>query len=111
MKEKNTTAPERNEEGAIPFKGYTMEELKYQRAMMALRKEYCKAKVMKSVQDLLPDKNASKRKSVTGAKRKTIVGQLASKVFNNLNTIDYILMGISIFGTVRKGYKLIRGKK
>ena len=37
-----------------PFKGYTMEELRYQRAMMALRKEFCKTKVMQSVETLRP---------------------------------------------------------
>ena len=28
------------------FKGYTLDEIRYQRAMLGVRKEFCKAKVM-----------------------------------------------------------------
>ena len=110
MKENTTTPIDSNAANPKPFEGYTMEELKYQRAMMALRKEFAKAKVMKSVQGLMPSGKGKKKK--VGAKPRTaLFGQVVSKVLNNLNTLDYILMGMSIIGTVRKGYKLIRGKK
>lgn len=110
MKEKNTAITEVNEEGIQPFKGYTMEELKYQRTMMALRKEFCKAKVIESVHGL-KSRGYGRRQKGGYKSKMAIVGQVASKVFGNLNKLDYILMGISIIGTARKGYKLIRGKK
>lgn len=92
------------------FKGYTIEELRYQRAMMALRKEFCKAKVMESVQGLRPG-GSSRIKSDHTSSKMAIVSKIAGTLFSNLNTLDYILMGISLFGTARKGYRLIRGKK
>lgn len=110
MKKENTKVPAtvQVEETVAQFKGYTMEELKYQRAMMALKKEFCKAKVMQSMDTLRPKRNEPK--SSTGSKF-AIAGQIASKLFSNLNTLDYVLMGISLFSTAKKGYKLIRGKK
>ncbi len=94
----------------VKFKGYTMEELRYQRAMMALRKEFCKAKVMESVSNLKTG-GKSRKESNNGTSKFAMAGRIASKLFSNLNTLDYILMGISLFGTAKKGYRLIRGKK
>lgn len=94
------------------FKGYTIEEIRYQRAMMALRKEFCKAKLTESVSNL---RGGGKRDVFKSGAKKTsklaVAGKIASRIFSNLNTIDYVLMGISLFGTARKGLRLLRGKK
>lgn len=89
------------------FKGYTMEEIKYQRAMVALRKEFCKAKLMQSVADLRPKKKEGKN----GNSKYSLFTSVASKVFSNLNLLDYAIMGVSLFGKVRKGLKLFKKKK
>lgn len=110
MKNEETNRPAQSEE-VVPFKGYTMEELRYQRAMLALRKEFCKSKVLQSVDKIRPGRSSgSEGKSSTG-KKLAFVGHIASRLFSNLNTLDYVLMGISLFGTAKKGYRLIRGKK
>lgn len=107
MKEIKQTPKTEQADGAAPFKGYTMEEIKYHRAMMALRKEFCKAKLMQSIEDMRP-----KRKSKDSSKsRFSLAASIASKIFSNLNTLDYIMLGMSLFGTVRKGVKLLRGRK
>ena len=107
MKEtKKITGQTVSAENEVPFKGYTMEEIKYQRAMMALRKEFCKAKLMQSLQEMRP----KRKESTSGNSKFSMAASIASKLFSNLNTLDYILMGISLFGTVKKGYKLIRRK-
>ena len=108
MKNKNIPA-KAAEEAAGQFKGYTMEELRYQRAMMALRKEFCKAKALESVQNIRPGGKARQNRNSSPSKFATAT-RIASKLFSNLNTLDYILMGISLFGTVKKGYRLIKGK-
>lgn len=110
MKEKADKAIAANT-GDAPeaFKGYSMEELRYQRAMMALRKEFCKAKVMESVREIRPKRD--RQAGGTGRSKFALATQIASKVFSNLNTIDYVLMGISLFGTARKGFRLLRGKR
>ena len=45
MKDNKNNLPAEAGDAVAPFKGYTMEELRYQRAMMALRKEFCKTKI------------------------------------------------------------------
>lgn len=109
MKENNKNLPASTEQAAVPFKGYTMEELRYQRAMMALRKEFCKTKVLQSVQTLRPGTKTGGKSS--GSSKFALAGKVASAVFSHMNTLDYILMGISLFGTARKGLRLIKGKK
>lgn len=89
------------------FKGYTMEEIRYQRAMMALRKEFCKTKLLQSVAELKPKRKEAKPSS----SKLKLISTVASKVFSNLNTLDYVLMGVSLFGTVKKGLNLFKKKK
>lgn len=109
MKDNKKRLSAGSEETESPFKGYTMEELRYQRAMMALRKEFCKTKVLQSVHTLRP---GQKNKARPGSGSKfALAGRIASTVFSHMNTLDYILMGLSLFGTAKKGYRLIRGKK
>lgn len=110
MKDKADKAlPAKTDETVDAFKGYSMEELRYQRAMMALRKEFCKAKVMESVRELRPKRE--REGAGKSSSKFALAAQIASKVFSNLNTIDYVLMGISLFGTARKGFRLLRGKR
>ena len=94
------------------FKGYTIEEIRYQRAMTALRKEFCKAKLSESISNLRGSSSpGSRRVNAPAASKLAIAGRLASKLFSNLNTLDYILMGVSLFGTAKKGIKLLKGRK
>ncbi|MBD5194218.1 MAG: hypothetical protein HDS71_07145 [Bacteroidales bacterium] len=108
MKEtdKNLPVTESNTE-PNSFKGYTMEEIKYHRAMLALRKEFCKAKLMQSVDNFKP----KRKEKASGTSKFKLATTIASKVFSNLNALDYVMMGISLFGTAKKGYNLIRKKK
>lgn len=97
-----------------PFKGYTIEEIRYQRAMLGVRKEFCKAKVMESISNLRPGGRHSGEDILKTNRRQSwlrVAGSVASKVLGNLNAIDYVLMGISVIGTVRKGMRLFGGKK
>lgn len=110
---KTSVAEGHDDPVAGDFRGYTMEELRYQRAIVALKKEFCKAKVIESVRDI----REPRRKKEKGTKQSgaagalSLAGRVASVVFSNLNTLDYVVMGLSAFGTVKKGIKLIRGKK
>lgn len=109
MKEKEKAmVPAVIDDSAPAFKGYTLEEIKYHRAMMGLRKEFCKAKMMQTVADISPKR---KENNPNKSSKFALVSSVASKIFSNLNTLDYIMMGISLFGTVKKGFKLFRKKK
>lgn len=111
MKENNNNLPVKSPEGSdVPFRGYTLEELKYQRALFALRKEFAKARLLQSVDSLRPQKKDKDGGSILGPKF-GIVKSLGSKFFSNLNTLDYIMMGMSLFGTAKKAIGLFRRKK
>lgn len=92
------------------FKGYTMEELKYQRAMMALRVEFCKQNLINSIEALRPAKKESDKHSLLGPKF-AFAKSIASKVFSNLNLLDYAMIGMSLFGTAKNAYNLFKRKK
>lgn len=112
MKELDNKHTESIAEAKSSFNGFTLEELRYQRAMMALKREYCRAKMTKSLENL----NSSPKKmkhggSLSNNKALSIAGTVASKVFSHLNVVDYVLMGLSFAGTIRKGIRLFKGKK
>lgn len=99
------TAPE--EQG---FKGYDLEELRYQRAVLALKKEFAKEKVMADIADIrkrLPfSKDNTSRLSLPGAKG------ILGKVLGGLGYVDYFLLGFSVINTGRKVFSFFRkGKK
>lgn len=102
-------APAAVQQPEKPFKGYTMEELRYKRAMMALRKEFAKEQILKTVQTLRPG-NSGEGAPGLGSKL-GIAGTIAKKLLTNLNTIDYIMVGMSAFGVAKKAFKLFRKKK
>lgn len=113
------------------FQGYTMEELRYQRALAALRKEFCKSNVTQAIVNLRkPSENTSKFtkalpfiskitdtvSAVSGkvtAVRTTgnIVKVVANTLVGRLKPLDYVMLGISLIGPTRKVLKHFRKKK
>lgn len=99
-------------EKADDFRGYTMEELRYQRAMMALRKEFCKSKVLNRVDRLAHPAKEKEPKNLPG-----ILGKVGNafgtigKFIPHLSVLEYASLGISAIGTGRKIYKSISNKK
>ena len=90
------------------FKGYTIEEIRFRRALVAMEAEFCKTKICKSwtnVQHVNP-LNPDNKTSISGK-----AGALALKMVSGLNYIDYILLGMSVFKGAKKVYSLFRGRK
>ena len=103
----NTTA----EENAAAFKGYSLEELRYQRALLMLKREFAKQKFNSRIRHI---KNTNAfTGTASGSKSSGLVraGSIASKVLTGLNYMDYIMIGFSAFGTVRKVFSLFRKKR
>lgn len=92
------------------FKGYTIEELRYQRALVALQKEFCKSKVLHKVEKVKHRKLFGNDSS-SGSGKFFRMGSIASKIFTGLNYLDYAMIGMSLFGSGKKIYKFIKGKK
>ncbi len=111
MENKEIIIAEKNfataEEPKDEFKGYSMEELHYQRAMIALRKEFCKAKIVQEVDRI-------RKKSFLGGSKGNSkvskIGTITKKLLSGLNYLDYALVGLSLFGTGKKIFKFFRRK-
>lgn len=90
------------------FKGYTLDELRYQRALLALRSEYCKERIYESfekVHKLSPFSDEGKK----GLGKN--IGGIVGKVVTGLSYVDYAMIGFSVFSTIRKFTSLFRRKK
>lgn len=90
------------------FKGYTIEEIRFQRALVAMEADFCKTKARKSlsnIQNLNPFMPGNKT-TLPGK-----AGAIALKMINGLNYVDYILLGLSLFKGTKKVFSLFRGKK
>lgn len=73
------------------FKGYTMEELRYQRALLALKKEYVKEKALHSTMEIkeqIPILNGNSPAFSLKSHG------LAGKILRGLDFADYIVLGM-----------------
>ena len=97
-----TTAPEQKD-----FKGYSLEDLRYQRALVALRKDFAKSKMIHNI-----DKARKHRLGgESGSSKIARAGGIAAKLFSGLSYLDYAMLGMSLFSSGRKIYSFFRGKK
>lgn len=90
------------------FTGFTLEEIKHQRALIAVRKEFAKARLLEDV-EMLKDRNPFAAGSTLKAAGR--LGSLPLKIMKGLNYTDYIMLGVSAFGSARKIFSLFRKKK
>lgn len=90
------------------FSGYTLEEIRYQRVLIALQADFCKNKIFKSFNNLQkanPFSPSGGSSSLTGK-----VGNVALKLVNGLNYLDYAVLGLSLFKSFRKITSLFKKK-
>lgn len=98
-----------DEAQAPEFKGYTVEELKYRRALVALQKEFCETRILKNVAALQKSNPFSPSTAASSIPGK--IGFVASKLLTGLNYLDYAMIGFSMFGSARKVYSFFHKKK
>lgn len=89
------------------FKGFTLNELKYQRALTAVKKEYAREKMLRSINGL---RNRSAFGENKFSKFKNAGGFL-SRALTGLNYADYAMLGFSLFSTGRKIYDFFKRRK
>lgn len=90
------------------FKGYTLDEIRHHRALIAVRKEFAKVKILEQVDELKDRNPFAPDGSLKAASR---LGSIPMKIVKGLNYTDYIMLGISAFGTMKKMFSLFRKKK
>ncbi len=96
------------EEDLPHFNGFTLDEIRHHRALIAVRKEFAKAKILEQVDSLKERNPFAPDGSLKAAAR---LGNVPMKIMRGLNYTDYIMMGISAFGTFRKVFSLFKKKK
>ena len=90
------------------FAGYTIEEIRFQRALTAMQADFCKTKFMKSWGNL---QKANPLSPNSGSSIPGKAGAVALKLVNGLNYVDYALLGFSLFSGARKVLSFFRRKK
>ncbi len=92
------------------FKGYSIDDLRYRRALVALQKEFAKSKIVSSsnkLQTLSPfSKNFGKGKSNISK-----AGVIANKLISGFNYLDYAMIGFNLFSYGKKIFSLFKKKK
>lgn len=99
---KDITNPE------VDFKGYTLEEIRYQRALVTLHKEFCRTKIDR-IGNQLKRTNPLAPSSSTSLPGK--VGFFAGKLLTGLNYMDYAMIGFNLFSSARKIISFFKKKK
>ena len=92
----------------VDFEGYTLDEIRHHRALVAVRKEFAKAKIFEQF-DNLKDRNPFAPDGTLKAAAR--LGSIPLKIVRGLNYTDYIMMGLSALGTAKKVFSFFRKKK
>lgn len=106
-----STASAQSTESATPapvFKGYSLDDLRYQRTVVDLKKTFLKEKLLGNVTKIkqaTPFLNGGKNGSMPK------LSGIAGKVLNGMNYIDYAMIGYSLFSTGKKIFSFFRRKK
>lgn len=87
---------------AEEFAGYTLDDLRYRRAVLALHKEFAKEKFLTKVSKIQSASPFSKSYIPSKGGNLGKVGAIAGKVMNGLNYLDYAVLGYSAFSAVKK---------
>lgn len=91
-------------------KGLTIREIRYQRALVALQKEFCKEKMNSGILKL---RSASPFSKDYNGKAKPLgrAAGIAGKIMGGMNYLDYALIGFSAFSNIRKIFGFFKKKK
>lgn len=91
-------------------KGLTIREIRYQRALIALQKEFCREKMDMSFVKLRNSSPFSKNYQDKNKPMGRAVG-IAGKLLGGMNYLDYAVLGFSAFSNIRKLIGLFKKKK
>lgn len=112
MSKENDNMLPQQELDSHKFAGYSIDELKYRKAVVLLQREFVGAKAGETLRKFT-DRNSpmyhghDKKRGAAFINTANIV----SKIFRGLDFMDYAMLGISVFSTGRKIVSLFRRKK
>lgn len=86
------------------FKGYTLSQLRYQRALVCVKRDFTYAGILNDIN------RVKQRKFFFGGKGSQKGETWAGKIFSGMNYLDYALLGISAFSSIRKMFSFFKRK-
>lgn len=92
------------------IKGLTISEIRYQRALVALQKEFCKEKIVigvKRIKNYSPFSKGYNAKDDFGGR----FGAIAGKIIGGINYLDYAVIGFSLISHIKKIRGFFKKKK
>lgn len=106
VKSPNKAEEPKHSQPHLPHDGLTMEQLRYQRALVALQKEFAKQKALDAL-NKVRHTNPLAAKSSPLSKATGLIGTLIGR----RSAFDYAMLGFSLFSSGRKIFSLIHRKK
>ena len=108
---KSVPAPETDSiQPSSTFKGYTLADIRYYRALTALQREFCSQKILQDMHRIQKG-NPLTGNGSSGKGNASRLGPIAGRILSGLNYIDYALLGFQAFSTVRKITSFFKRKK
>lgn len=89
------------------FEGYTIEEIRFQRALVAMEADFNKTRFLKNWANIQKANPLSPSSGSFSGK----AGSVVMKLLNGLNYIDYALLGLSFFSGAKKVVSFFKKNK
>lgn len=113
MNSSNVACPESQIQAPLvseeSFKGYTLEELRYNRALTALKAEFCREKMITDFKAMTSRTSLAKIKGASGSG--FFKSGIVSKMLKSLNYLDYMVAGAAAFKAIRSVTSLFKSRK
>ena len=93
------------------FKGYSLNQLRYQRALIALQREFAKEKAIRGINRLKNHNPFSGNKQSSSSGKWRRASSFLLSIASNLNYLDYARVGLSLFTSARKIFSIFNGRK
>lgn len=110
MTKKRSYLPAKSEiQESVKFSGYSIDELRYKIVYTSLQKEFCKDKFFGTLHKAVDSTPIIGK----GSKQSPLAvgGGILSKVLKTLSYADYMLVGFSVFKTIKNVVSLFHRKK
>ncbi len=86
----------------LAFKGYSLDELRYQRTLALIRREFTRKEMTNKVYSIRYGNAFTSTKSTAKGSSRFSPSGILSKIVSGMNWLDYAMIAFSAFGTVRK---------
>lgn len=92
-------------------RGLTIREIRYQRALVALQKEFCKENISMGFAKLRGASPFSSQYDSKGKPMGRAMGIAGKVLGNGMNYVDYAMLGYTVFSNIKKIFGFFKKKK